>query len=336
MTARGWDTEGRVDFLDELHLAELGPIIGLQQWPEWVLPVMKLISALGTDTFYLLCLPLLYWCVNPALALRLGLTVMVAATTNALAKLAWHQPRPYWIDGRVRPLSLEGAFGLPSGHAQSGTAGLGRLAWLSGRPWAWWAAGGLVGLVCVSRVYLGVHFVSDVVTGVMFGLAVLALVVKLERPALVWWRRQALWAQLTASAALSFVLIGAAALINASYAGWSPPPAWSPAGAIDPENLDRVVILAGLLAGTLVGASVMHRIGWFDVGGPAGVRAARWLLGMLVAGAVFYVMRELLPQTGVVLYAGYALLALWVQLGAPVLFIRLGLMSPARQVQPVQ
>ncbi|WP_171074423.1 phosphatase PAP2 family protein [Nonomuraea basaltis] len=324
-----------MDFLDDLHIAELELIVGLQQWPDWVRPVLELVSVFGTDTFFLLCLPILYWCVDPRLGLRLGLTVLVAASTNAIGKLAAHQPRPYWIDVRVRPLSVEGAFGLPSGHAQNGTAGLGRLAVMAGRPWAWWTAGALTVLVCLSRVYLGVHFVSDVVGGVLLGAVVLVLVLKLESPVTAWWLRLALWAQLAASAALSFALIGVAALANAPYAGWSPPAAWSAAGQIAPESLDTIVTMAGVLLGTLAGASIMYRIGWFDAGGPLGLRAARWLLGTAVAVSIWYVQRELLPQTGVVAYTGYAVLALWVQLGAPVTFIRLGLMSRARQAQAV-
>ncbi|TMR20700.1 phosphatase PAP2 family protein [Nonomuraea turkmeniaca] len=324
-----------MDFLDDLHRAELEPIIWLQQWPDWVRPVLELVSVFGTDTFFLLCLPLLYWCVDPRLALRLALTVMVSAAVNSIAKLALHQPRPYWIDARVRPLSVEGAFGLPSGHAQNGTAGLGRLAVTVARPWVWWTAGGLTGLVCLSRVYLGVHFVTDVVTGVLLGAAVLMLVLKLERPLTAWWRGLTLWAQLAASAVLSGALIGAAGLANAPYAGWSLPAGWSSAGQVAPESLTTIVTMAGVLFGTLAGASIMHRAGWFDAGGPLGLRAARWLLGTAVAALIWYVQRDLLPQTDVVTYAGYAALALWVQLGAPVTFIRLGLMSRARQAQPV-
>ncbi|MBF8187251.1 phosphatase PAP2 family protein [Nonomuraea sp. K274] len=321
--------------MNDLHRAELELIVWLQQWPEWVRPVLDLVSVFGTDTFFLLCLPVLYWCVDPGLGLRLGLTVLVAAVTNTIGKLAAHQPRPYWIDAGVRPLSVEESFGLPSGHAQNGTAGLGRLAVMAGRPWAWWTAGALAALVCLSRVYLGVHFVSDVVAGALLGVAVLVLVLKVERPLTAWWLGLALWRQLAASVVSSVALIGAAALANALYGGWSPPLSWSPAGRIAPESLDTIVTLSGVLLGTLAGASIMYRLGWFDAGGPLGLRAARWLLGTLVAVFIWYVQREVLPQTGPVRYAGYALLALWVHLGAPVTFIGLGLMSRARQAQAV-
>ncbi|MCF6472639.1 phosphatase PAP2 family protein, partial [Nonomuraea sp. MG754425] len=224
-----------MDLLDDLHLAELEPIIWLQGLPDAVRPVMELVSALGTDTFFLLCLPVLYWCVNPGFALRLGLAVLASAATNAIGKYAGHQPRPYWIDGRIHPFSAEGAFGMPSGHAQTGTAGLGRLAAAVARPWAWWAAGAMIAVVCVSRVYLGVHFISDVVAGVLLGLAVLLLVRRLERPVTEWWRGRALWAQLAASAALSAALPAGAVLANAPYAGWAVPESWGGAGTIDPQ-----------------------------------------------------------------------------------------------------
>ncbi|MFC7587502.1 hypothetical protein ACFQYP_30235 [Nonomuraea antimicrobica] len=108
-----------MDLLDDLHRAELAPIIWLQGLPDAVRPVMELVSVLGTDTFFLLCLPVLYWCVNPALGLRLGLTVLLAAGTNAIGKLAAHQPRPYWIEPGIRPLSVEGPSGCRPGTPRS-------------------------------------------------------------------------------------------------------------------------------------------------------------------------------------------------------------------------
>ncbi|WP_187414358.1 phosphatase PAP2 family protein [Nonomuraea sp. PA05] len=320
-----------MDLLDDLHLAELAPIVWLQSWPDAVRPVLELVSVLGTDTFFLLCLPLLYWCVNPGLALRLGLAVLVAAASNAVGKLAAHQPRPYWIDARIHPYSIEETFGLPSGHAQIGTVGLGWIAATVARPWAWQGAAVVVGLVCLSRVYLGVHFISDVVAGVLLGIVVLLLVRRLERPVTVWWRGQALWVQLAASAVLSGALLGCAALANVPYGGWAVPPGWSSAGAIDPEGLETVVTMAGVLLGTLAGASLMYRLGWFDAGGTLRARAGRWVIGTVVAVLIWYVERQVLPEGAVGTYVAYAVLTLWVQAGAPLLFIRLGLMAGGRE-----
>ncbi|MFI6596803.1 phosphatase PAP2 family protein [Nonomuraea sp. NPDC050536] len=297
-----------MDLLDGLHLAELGPIRWLQGLPGALLPVMQAFSAFGTDTFFLLVLPVLYWCVSPRLGLRLGLTVLAAAGTNALLKLAFHQPRPYWIDPGIRPLAVENTFGLPSGHAQVAAASWGQVARLAGRPWAWWAAGVLTFLIGLSRVYLGVHFASDVVAGFALGLAVLLLAVKLEEPATAWWLRRPLWAQLAASAVPAAVLIGLGLIGHPAQ-----------------ESLGTVVAMAGGLLGTLAGASVMNRLGWFDAGGPLRLRVARWFVGSVVAGLLWYVTRHVTSE--VTQFARYAVIALWVQAGAPVTFIRLGLMA---------
>ncbi|MFI6630252.1 hypothetical protein ACIBI7_15405 [Nonomuraea fuscirosea] len=76
-----------MDLLDDLHMAELGPIIWLQGLPGAVRPVLALVSVFGTDTFFLLCLPVLYWCVSPALGLRLG-----CAPPAGLSARSWRWP----------------------------------------------------------------------------------------------------------------------------------------------------------------------------------------------------------------------------------------------------
>ena len=88
-----------------------------------------------------------------------------------------------WFD-RDRPdiapaVPLPGSSSFPSGHAASGAAGLGAIAILAAERlpsrrarvalWIVVVAGGLA--VGLSRIALGVHFVTDVVAGWCFGLA---------------------------------------------------------------------------------------------------------------------------------------------------------------------
>jgi undecaprenyl-diphosphatase len=71
---------------------------------------------------------------------------------------------------------------FPSGHAAEGVAGLGALAILAAerlpdrraRTWLWIAVVGAGVAVGLSRIALGVHYVTDVVAGWCFGLAWLA------------------------------------------------------------------------------------------------------------------------------------------------------------------
>src|SRR5262245_8732526 len=130
--------------LDTLHLHEIGLILTLQQLPGWVTPIMLFLSALGTETFFLVLLPIIYWCVNPRLGARVGLILLVTAGINGIGKLLSHAPRPYWVDARVKALSTETTFGMPSGHAQASVAIWGVLAAATRKKAAYVAAGVLV------------------------------------------------------------------------------------------------------------------------------------------------------------------------------------------------
>ena len=68
---------------------------------------------------------------------------------------------------------------MPSGHAATAAAGAVALGMLV--PRARLAAYALALAICVSRVYLGVHFAGDVVAGALLGATIAAVVVDAGR-----------------------------------------------------------------------------------------------------------------------------------------------------------
>ncbi|WHM39966.1 phosphatase PAP2 family protein [Streptomyces sp. BPTC-684] len=109
-----------------------------------------------------------------------------AAATSALGtfvqqslKAALGRERPSWPD----PVDSASYSAFPSGHALTVTVTFGLLLWLAvargARPAVWRAvaAAGAVSVLGVgfTRVYLGVHWLSDVVGGWLIGAALVAL-----------------------------------------------------------------------------------------------------------------------------------------------------------------
>lgn len=113
----------------------------------------------------------------PACSIALvGATVM-----NSYLKLLVRRARPFW----ETPLAAESTFSFPSGHSLGAVVGYGMIAYgiflLSRRPAVWMPAAVGCFLVALAigyaRMYLGVHFFSDVVGGFALGGVWLALCV---------------------------------------------------------------------------------------------------------------------------------------------------------------
>lgn len=96
-----------------------------------------------------------------------------AGGLNALLKLAFSRPRPLLM----AQLAHAGGYSFPSGHAMAGAAIYGALALVAVRRFPrqrWWvvgASGLLVFAIGASRVYLGVHYPSDVIAGWALGVS---------------------------------------------------------------------------------------------------------------------------------------------------------------------
>ncbi|WP_165371556.1 phosphatase PAP2 family protein [Pseudolysobacter antarcticus] len=106
--------------------------------------------------------------------LLLVLAVPGGALLNGIIKQLIHRHRPVFDD----PIQTLATYSFPSGHAMGSTVLYGTLAAIviwQVRDWrvsllAIFAAALLVAWICLSRIYLGVHYLSDVAAGFLEGI----------------------------------------------------------------------------------------------------------------------------------------------------------------------
>lgn len=118
-------------------------------------------------------------------ALRVAVATLVAAAVQQGLKALVGRERPVWPD----PVDSAHFAAYPSGHAMTATVVCGLLLWLLPRRtprWAvrtaWVAAAVSVLGVGFTRVYLGVHWPSDVLGGWLLGVGLVALVIAVPGP----------------------------------------------------------------------------------------------------------------------------------------------------------
>lgn len=311
----------------------------LQSLGAWLTAPMQLLSFLGNEEFYLLVMPALYWCFSPALGLRAALLLMVSNSFNAAFKYLFALPRPYWYSAQVQALSIETSFGLPSGHAQNAASLWGLFALHSRQKPLKMGLWTLVALIGISRLYLGVHFTTDVLFGWLLGSILLWLSVCLEpvivRLLVVRKAEERLVLALAASLVIILMgVLGIAAAHNTPHAQSVLQLAAPhlPEGE-SPFNPETPFTVAGTFFGLALGALGLQT--WqikLDAHGDARTLVLRYLLG--IAGILLFWrgLGAFLPDDGTLLalglrYLRYTLIGAWISGGAPLLFLRLGWMN---------
>jgi undecaprenyl-diphosphatase len=137
--------------------------------------LMRFITFFGSTIFILaagICAALVFIRVKwRHAALLFAITMAGALVLNGTLKLLFHRARPEPFFGMVAPTS----YSFPSGHALYSLCFYGTLAVITGtrlrsltvRLIGWVVAVSLILLVGISRIYLGVHYPSDVLAGYM-------------------------------------------------------------------------------------------------------------------------------------------------------------------------
>ncbi len=264
---------------------------------------MRFITLAGSEYFYLMLLPIVFWCIDEKIGTRLGLIVMFSSFVNLWLKDVFKQLRPYQVDPSVG-LSSDSSYSLPSGHAQGSSTLWGFLAPYIKKPWGLLLAIFAPILIGFTRVYLGVHYPSDVMAGWVLGYGIVVLWMVFGHRVESFISKAGMRRQIIIAAVLAL--------------------------SMNALNMNDTS-MPGVFFGTAVGAAILFtRVRFSARSGSPGRKLLRLALGLAGLGIIYGLGKIAAPGQEEALYAmgrfvRYALLGLWVSLGAPWLFLRLKL-----------
>ncbi|MBM3909428.1 MAG: phosphatase PAP2 family protein [Firmicutes bacterium] len=265
------------------------------------------ITEFGDETVFLIIAAILYWTFDKRFAYRLVMFFLYGAVINGGLKFLTNSPRPHVEFPDRIELVGEGSGGtsLPSGHAQNSTI-LGLTlnektnqigSWLSRFLFV------MVGLVMLSRLYLGEHYLSDVIFGLAIAYAYYTLVnqiqVKGQNPSWLKW--------------VPMLLLIPIALIT---------------------NDKNIYLASASIVGFTIGFPLELKHIGFSVKGLWWQQILKVILGLVIALAIRVGLKALFEMglysadfennpmfpDQLLDFTRYFIIALWMTLGAPLLF----------------
>jgi len=145
-------------------------------------PFFVFITYLGSSVFWILAIILLWLDKKRKLSIYLTLAFIIDTVSLFLLKSFFTRPRPYESLSELKILSLDIDLGpsFPSGHTQRAFSGATILSSFYEKFMVPFFV--LAFLVGLSRIYIGVHYPFDILTGaingILFGMIVLSLPIK--------------------------------------------------------------------------------------------------------------------------------------------------------------
>jgi membrane-associated phospholipid phosphatase len=146
--------------------------------------LMYWITQLGSERAYIAVLVIIFLAVEVSVGRRLGMFLLMSFYVNQHLKMYIDTTRPFILDQSLlrspaAAATAEGG-GFPSGHAQGSMTLWGLASFYFRKRWLWIVSGLIILLVSMSRLYLGVHWVIDVVGGLVIGVAFIGLAMLLD------------------------------------------------------------------------------------------------------------------------------------------------------------
>lgn len=252
------------------------------------------ITQFGDQIVFIVIALVLYWTIDKKLAHHFVFAFMISALINTLLKVSFKRIRPFYYQG----ISSEEAwrttgYSFPSGHAQaSGVIGFTAFHEAKSRQSTWLNVVGWLFIILVpfSRMYLGQHFLSDVIVGVLLAYFLAYLSFKLV--------------DLMKDDEHIYTLMLAPLFILALFFT---------------KNHD-IYIAAGGFVGFAVGYYVEKRYIHFDVKAIWWIQIIKVIMGLAIVFAIKEGLKIIFPDRLIFDFIRYMLIGGWAAIGAPLVF----------------
>ena len=143
--------------------------------------IAEAITMLGEQYLFIAVLAFVYWNVSKRKGFILASALVFSQIVNNLIKIIVRAPRPFEKLDYISGKRVETATGysFPSGHTQGAASFYSAGALIINKTGAYIAAAIVIILVAVSRLYLGVHWPVDVAAGLVFGVLLAFIIMRL-------------------------------------------------------------------------------------------------------------------------------------------------------------
>ncbi len=259
--------------------------------------LVYLITNVGSELFYTLALPVLYWVWNKEKAYRVGVVFLSSEFLNRYLKVLFKVPRPSATDSvRVIHPETGGGYAFPSSHAQGTTTFWGWLCMEVREKWLYVVSAVMIILVSLSRVYLNVHWPRDVIGGILIGILILIVWTLIFK----YYKKDTLPVGLRISGAILIPLI---------------------AYLLSPHETE-------MLAGLLIGVSLGHILDEIYLDWSTKATFTKNVFKVVTGVAGFFIFRyglkAIFPDIGLFHVLRYAIVGLWVTYLGPWFFTKMG------------
>ncbi|RJP74049.1 MAG: phosphatase PAP2 family protein [Candidatus Abyssobacteria bacterium SURF_17] len=290
--------------------------------------LFQFFTFLGETEGYILVIALIYVMYDKKLAFRLSVLTLFMMSLNHFLKMLIRNPRPFisegtyaekWAVSAEKAQELATEYSTPSGHAMAGSAFYSYLYASAKNRYVRIIAILLLLLTGLSRPYLGVHYLEDVLIGWAIGITVTLIIIKYAENIHTVWSTCSYRQQVTIVVISSVMLW----LITRVLTDWS----------IDGQPL-AFVGYAGFLTGIVVAYPLeTQKVNFDPRSSPALFKILRYVLsvGMVIGTLLLLDKAFTLISTDYSLlgyalrYIRYTIAGIVAMFLAPVLFVRLGL-----------
>ncbi len=306
----------------------------LTQWIQVNYPQLedffRLQSNIGRFEFYLLVILLVYWCLDKTLGRSIAYLLTFSYLINSMLKHVLGDPRPYWLDATLG-LDTEESYGVPSGHAQAATVFFGFLGLWFKKAWVWILAIIMIMLICISRIYLGVHDLEDIIAGILIGIVILAGYFTWQRYLAQRFANRILGQRLLIAILVPLGLVAVYLIIMIIIGQPDTNVTWSTyIDVAEKTSIDNVATSFGAVLGFGIGFVLeVSRVRFLSTG-PIGKRALRFVVGLLTTVLLWLGLELIIPTEPLALSIPLRiihlfLVCLWIAYYAPWIFVKLRL-----------